>query len=179
MAVQIDRLVVRAAIEKLLTEKDAQWLESAQIVLNEALFLDSSDQANMEVVLTRGAPPAIPSSAVFGDYALLDYSVGSCIAIVTISDLTSDTEKSEYRIFYGDEYEPVVVIRLTFKPQRPETMSWAQRLRAWTAARMQEELSRIFPWRVRKRESQWEITEAVVVYSDTSEWKPGDQAPVE
>lgn len=178
MVENIDRLAVRAAIAKLLSGTDNSWADSAQMVLNGALFIESTAESDLLVDIDQNNIATIPRSAVFGTYALVDYRATESIAIMELDKLNDPIRREEYRIFYGEAYEPLAMVRLTLVPQSEETMSRRRRLRAWAQSKIEKLLQMLYPDSQRILTSYWEVSEAVVMYSNVPEWRAGDSVPI-
>lgn len=177
MAEHIDRMVVRAAIERLISGTDEQWIQDAGAVLEVALLLASAD-THVAIHSPIDAPPALSTpSASFGNFVIEHMQEKTCVEISMYRDIRTMKTRIAHMIFYDEgSGEPLVFVRTTQREDWADSVPLNYHIRrVWS-----DLLNRLF--RTAKGSASnfrvWVTKEATVVYSDVPEYKPGDLLPI-
>ncbi len=173
MAKRRDRLRVQAAISRLISGSDADWLTSARTVIDAGILLPSAGSHIRIRTSRHGMPQMETPSVAYGFYVLEHMEEQHSIEISNSTEFSTGVMQT-HQIFYDEESgEPLTVLRVSKTTVPPADESLHHQLillwDRWMGA-VRTRVLKTPP----TRSAIWAAREAVVLYSNVPEYKPGD-----
>ncbi len=177
MVATVNRLLIHAAITKLLSGEDEAWVESAQLLVDFSMSLKDAGWSVSLRNLKNALPEVSSPAAAFGVYVVEHQRPQNCVEIASYAGVMQKDTLVVHRIFYDhDTHDPLVFVRVLQKEDWPDDVPLVHRIH-----RFKERLLNMMfqmPPDDRWKSKLWVAKQVTVVYSDVPEYSPGDDLPI-